>query len=99
MARRRVNTRFIAILGAVAVLLGGGVWYTRRVLNRTHPEQYIAAAKQAEATHRWAEAVANMQSAVGASPRDPQLLTELGDDLNLYGQENLEAVRRQQDLA
>jgi len=97
MARRRVNIKFVAIAGAAVIVLGFAALLIVRRLNRTHPEQFVAAARQAEAAHRWADAVGEMQRAVAAAPRDPQLLTEFGNDLHQYGQENLDVVRRQQD--
>ena len=98
MARRRLNAKFVAILGVIVIVIGVAGFYVHRMLRRTHPEDYTPQAGQAETAHRWKEAVDYMQAAVGAAPRDPALRVELGNDLNEYGKENQDVTSRQQDV-
>ena len=85
MAKRKLNTKFIAILTGsvigIAVLTVGGIYVKRRFF-REKPDRYIALGKAALEAHDYEKARDNLAHAVGLSPPDPVLDTMFGDALS-----------------
>jgi tetratricopeptide (TPR) repeat protein len=95
---RRVNRRFVGIFGSISLAIVVSVVVVFRFGVRQHPEQYIAAAKEAEDGHRWADAVTNWSKAAAADPQNPDIQTRLGTALHILGQENADVMRRGGDM-
>ena len=94
---RRVNTRFVGILGAAAAGVVGAVVAAQKLLIHESPDQYVSAAKEAEAAHQWKEAVLDWSKAASLSPRDPALANSLGLALHNRAREDVEVQRRELD--
>lgn len=82
MARRRVNTRFVAIL--LLILLGAGtaIYMAQKLLIHEHADRYVTLGTQAAHDGKWPDAVANFGRAAGLSPADPQIQMQLGEALH-----------------
>jgi|GEM_PF-3788002 len=76
---RRINRRFVTILGGSALAVICGLFLAEKLLIRVRPEQFISAARDAAANGRWDDAVRDWQLAVAVDPQNPQLLTSLGE--------------------
>ena len=81
MARRRVNTKFIAIVLGSAVAAGGGAVVAKRYLSHRDPQKYIAAGDAAVAAHNPVAASGDYGRAAALLPRNVPLLLKYGDSL------------------
>jgi tetratricopeptide (TPR) repeat protein len=96
---RRVNRRFVGIFGGIALALVVTILVVWKLGVRQHPEQFVAAAREAEAGNRWQDAVTNWSKAAAAAPQDPAIQTELGSALHILGEQNADVMRRGGDLS
>lgn len=94
MARRRINTKFLAIsFVAIVGVVGAGV-VAKKLLVHHDPRQYIAAGDLFAKQKEWTQAVGNYAHAAQLLPRDPKIWVTLGDT-----QMELRSVDRDQGIA
>ena len=101
MARRRVNTRFVAILLLILVGAGTAVYMAQKLLIHEHADRYVGMGTQAAHDGKWADAVADFSRAASLSPADPAIQMQLGEALHhlaaidpeRFGQERLAYTR------
>jgi predicted Zn-dependent protease len=88
MAKRRINQKFLAILTAVAVLIGGlgvAAYKLRDTFFPKHPEKYIAIGREALQRQDYAAARDNFAKAASMARAGAELDVLLGDSLNGLG--------------
>src|ERR1700722_3216612 len=95
---RRVNKKFVLILAGSAAGIAIAVALAVKLLIHPHPEQFIAAAKDAEAQHNLQLAADNWGKAIKADPRNPALYVNLGLLLHRMGEGNIDLARMQKDV-
>jgi tetratricopeptide (TPR) repeat protein len=85
MAKRRINQKFLALLGGSVLALaalGVGALKFRSILFPKHPEKFLAAGRDELANKDYATALDNLRRAAGLMPPDSALDVMIGDAFN-----------------
>jgi predicted Zn-dependent protease len=65
---RRINKKFVGILGLSALLVGGGIYGAQRLLIHEYPDKYIEAGRQAMQDKQWQIAADDFNIAAKLDP-------------------------------
>jgi tetratricopeptide (TPR) repeat protein len=96
---RRFNKRFAGYVAGGVVGAAALVFIADKVLIKPHPDEFVAAARDAESQRKWDEAMTDWQKAVAVDPEDPMLWTQLGNATHMLGRDDPDFARRGRDLA
>ncbi len=78
MAKKRINTKFVAILLAAVATAGGGFFVANRFFFKKSPEQYILRSEEALAARNFGSAATFLRAASDGRPTDADLAVKWG---------------------
>src|SRR5688500_10056883 len=93
MARKRVNTKFIIILGAVVLGLMFLVLILPKI-RKEKPDKYLAVGREMMEQQKYEDAVKNFRKALSLDQKNPDSWIEYGDAMNQLSGKDPENLRR-----
>jgi predicted Zn-dependent protease len=95
MAKRKLNTKFLIILGVVGIVAAGGAYAAYKYAKRITPADVLTAAKDFEESQDYEKAVQYYGAYAGQMlPGDPSAWVVYGDAANRLASTNAENYRR-----
>ncbi|MGA2582640.1 MAG: tetratricopeptide repeat protein [Tepidisphaeraceae bacterium] len=96
MARRRINTKFLAILLLIAVGAGVALYVASGFLIVDHPDRWIKSGQEAMSDGKYTDAARDFARASQLNPKDPSIQMMEGDALGQLALLDPEWIREQQ---
>jgi tetratricopeptide (TPR) repeat protein len=94
MARKRINTKFIIVLGVIVLGLMLAVLLAKKFIIKEKPDKYLAVGREMMDQGKYEEAAKNFRRALALDSKNPDIWVEFGDSMNQLSGQDPEFLRR-----